>query len=123
MKKRVLLIEKDEAISDILRYILEDEGYDVIISVTEQGMVEKVINDRPDLILLDIIKPTEEGTALCDELKNSPSTKHIPVIVLSTYPGIQSVNIGCADDIIGKPFGVADMIGVVEKHLPHSELF
>lgn len=85
-------------------------------------MVEKVASERPDLILLDIRKPTDEGTALCYELKNTPSTKHVAIIVLSTYPGIQSVNIGCADDIIGKPFEVSEMISVIDEHLSSTEV-
>ncbi|WP_276348113.1 response regulator [Daejeonella sp. JGW-45] len=117
MKKKILVVERDEDILYIIRHLLEEQGYAVGVSITEEGIVDRVIKEKPDIILLDIIKPTAEGTALCNALKRVPSIKHIPVIVLSTYPQIQTVKIECADDIIDKPFDISEIINVIEDHL------
>ena len=117
MRKRILVVERDEDIIRLIGYILEEEGYLVSLSRTEEGILDWVIKEQPDAILLDIIKPTVEGTALCNAIKSVKSIKHIPVIVLSTYSQIKSVNIECADDIINKPFDISELINVIEDHL------
>ncbi len=71
----------------------------------------------PDLILLDVIHVTPEGTDLCRKLKALDSIKHIPVIVLSTHnKAIQTKKI-CADEVIPKPFDIDILLQVVENHL------
>lgn len=117
MKKKILVVERDEDILYIIRHILEDQGFEVGISRTEEGIVERVIAEMPDMVLLDIIKPSEEGKALCNALRLIHSIKHIPVIVLSTYPQIQKEKIECADKIIDKPFEVSEIVKVINEHL------
>lgn len=117
MKKKILVVERDEDILYIIRHILEDQGYEVWESNTEEGIVDRVIAEMPDMVLLDIIKPTDAGKDLCDALSEVDAIKHIPVIVLSTYPQIQREKIECADEIIDKPFDVAEIVNVINEHL------
>ncbi len=117
MKKKILVVERDEDILFIIRHILEDQGFEASVSRTEDGIVERVIAEMPDMVLLDIIKPTDAGKALCNALSMVESIKHIPVIVLSTYPQIQKEKIECADKIIDKPFEISEIVNVINEHL------
>lgn len=117
MGKKILVVERDEYILNVVTTILEDEGYCVIQSRTQLGIVDRVTEEKPDAIILDIVKPTIEGTALCNAIKKTKSIKHIPVIVFSTHPSIKSSNIDCADEVISKPFDIFEMIKTVESHL------
>lgn len=120
MKKKILVIENNEAISDAINHILTDEGYEVKLSLTDVDMFNKILLYKPDAILLDIIHPTVEGTELCRNLKAAETTKHIPVIVLSTHNKATSIKEVCADEVILKPFDVDFLINMVEKHLMQS---
>lgn len=122
MKKKILVIEKNEAILDVIEHILTDEGYEVRLSLTEDNIFDQILNYKPDAILLDIIRPTVEGTELCRNIKAAETTKHIPVIVLSTHNKAASIKDVCADEVINKPFDVSFLLNMVEKHLaePYS---
>ena len=118
MKKKIFVVEKDEAILEVITHILTEEGYKVISSRTEEGIVEHVLKFKPDAILLDIITPTEEGTKLCRSLKANKKTKYIPVIVLSTHIKVpESIKEVCADDALAKPFNIADLLSIIEGHI------
>lgn len=117
MKKKIFVVENDEDILNVVTAILEDHGYVVVSSRTEQGVVERLIEEKPDAVILDIIKPTLQGTALCDAIKKTESIKGLPIIVLSTYPNIKSYNVDCADSIISKPFDISEVVRTVESYL------
>ncbi|MEO6149918.1 MAG: response regulator, partial [Mucilaginibacter sp.] len=65
MKKRILVIENDEDILHIVAHILTEEGYQVIPSRSEEGMIKIIVKEKPDIIILDVVKTTAAGTALC----------------------------------------------------------
>ena len=117
MKKKILVVERDEDILYVIRHLLEDQGFEVGVSRSEEGILERVVAEMPDVVLLDIIKPSDEGKALCNALSQVPSIKHIPVIVLSTYPQIQKEDIECADEVIDKPFEISKIVNVINEHL------
>ncbi len=117
MRKKILVVEHDEDILNVVTMILEGEGYSVIQSRTEFGMIDKIIHEKPDVVILDIVKITAEGTALCNAIKETEETKDIHVIVFSTHPEIKSKQIDCADEVMTKPFDVFEMIKVVETRL------
>lgn len=112
MKKKVLIVEKDKDILQIISHILSSEGYEVSTSQTETGVLERIEKEKPEVVLLDIVKPTLEGTELCRALKNF---ENISVIVLSTHMNIESFLNVCADDIISKPFDISELIDTIEK--------
>lgn len=117
MRKKILVVEKDEDILNVVTTILEDEGYLVSQSRTELGVVDRVVKELPDAIILDIIKLTLEGTALCKALKRTKSIRHIPIIVLSTHPNIKLESLACATEVISKPFDISEVIETVRSHL------
>ena len=117
MKKKVLVVENDPDILEIISYVLKDDGYEPILCLTEKGIFDVIREKNPDVILLDVIKPTDQGTILCREIKAAETSKHIPVIVLSTHSQIEDVKEICADDVIKKPFDISYLLGVVREQL------
>lgn len=114
-KKKILVLEKDEDILQIISHVLTDEGYEVRASRSEKGMLEQIQQYRPDVIVLDIVRPTPEGTELCRAIKEADGIKHIPVVALSTHTRADLLTDICADDLIKKPFDVDFLIDVIEK--------
>ncbi len=117
MKQKVLVVERDSDILEIISHVLMDEGYEPILCRSEEGIFELIQTSKPDAILLDIVKPTDQGTRLCREIKAAETTKHIPVIVLSTHAQIDDVKNICADEIVKKPFDIDLLIDVVKHQL------
>ncbi|MDQ7947847.1 MAG: response regulator [Pedobacter sp.] len=117
MKQRILVVENNQTILELIGIVLEDAGYEVKLYTTEKAILSHIINFQPDAILLDIFKPTIEGTELCRQLKEAQSTAHIPVIVLSTHPQIAKVKEICADEIVPKPFDIDGLLDVLKDQL------
>jgi DNA-binding response OmpR family regulator len=117
MKKKILVVDRDKDILEIITYVLTDRGYEVISSRTEDGMLSQILNINPDAVLLDIIKPSIEGTELCRAIKGNNATKNIPVIVLSTHQKAAAVKEICADEIVAKPFDISELVETLEKQL------
>jgi len=122
MKKKIFVLENDEAILEIVIHLLTDEGYNVKALNVEEDIFEQIRNYRPDVILLDIVKPSEEGTVICRTLKADTKTKHIPVIVLSTHRKVaETIKNVCADDVISKPFDIEDLINTIKIQLTNFQ--
>ncbi|MBB6112578.1 response regulator [Mucilaginibacter lappiensis] len=121
MAKKILVIEDDKDIRDTIVYVLEEEGYEVIAS--DNARILKKVNDlEPDLILLDnwLTDWTSDlsGQQLSKALKNNPTTKHIPVILVSAINNLKEIaQAGEADGYIQKPFDLTELIEVVKRHI------
>lgn len=117
MKKKVLIIEDDEATSEVLEFIVTGLECEAITS-TYALPVKEVQAVSPDLILLDHWLGDHFGGDLCLKLKQNPSTKNIPVIIVSAHYTLKEIaEQFCADDYIAKPFSVDNMEKKIKKHL------
>jgi CheY-like chemotaxis protein len=117
MAKKILVVDDDESITEVIQMVLEGEGYEVAISL-DGSCIPDFPGSLPDLILLDILLQSKDGRKLCQQLKSAPKTSHIPVIVLSAHSdGSQAANECGADGFLEKPFDVDVLISTVEKHL------
>ena len=104
MSKRILIADDDEGIVDALTMILEITGYDVE-STYNGGEVLNAVERKPDLILLDIWLSGYDGRDICKALKNNPTLKDIPVLMISASRDIkQSALDAGANDFMEKPF-------------------
>ena len=83
MAKKVLNVEDDPDTRTFVSTVLEENGYIPIMAVDGEEGMEKVREERPDLIILDILMPRESGIKMYHELKTDPSLKDIPVVMLS----------------------------------------
>lgn len=102
--KKILIADDDEGILGLLRFILEDEGYEVETHFNG-ATIRSMETDFPDLILLDIHMNSLDGREICQQLKRQPHTRHIPVIMISAFNNLEKIIYDTgADAFIGKPF-------------------
>jgi len=119
MPKRILFIEDDPDIYEILNIVFDEEGYEVIgfRSPLSRGEIALI---HPDLILLDvrIVGSDKTGAEICAELKADPGFSSIPVLLLSAERDLERIasNAG-ADGMINKPFGLTELVAGVKKFL------
>ncbi len=122
-KKRVLIIEDDRDISELIRYNLEREGYEVTALFEGNGAFDHVSKCNPDLVLLDLMLPGTDGIEICRMIKNGDKTKDIPVIMLTAKGEESDVVVGLqmgADDYITKPFSPRVLAARVKAVLRRS---
>jgi two-component system alkaline phosphatase synthesis response regulator PhoP len=119
MKKRVLVVDDEKDIVDLLTYNLRKEGYDVLSAYDGLEAISKAAS-RPDLIILDLMMPLLDGFETCKRLKSSPETESIPVIFLTAKSGEVDEVVGLelgADDYILKPISPRKLIARVKAIL------
>lgn len=118
MPKLIQVIEDDEAIRDVIEYILQQSEFDVTVAANAKEFKVNLFNTLPDLILMDVKLPDGNGIQLCRKLKQSLDTRHIPVIIISAHANAeQSSKEAFADDFISKPFDLNELLALIEKHL------
>jgi DNA-binding response OmpR family regulator len=91
MAKKILIIEDDEFLRQLISKKISSEGFEVSSAIDGTDGIEKVKNEMPDLILLDLLLPTTDGYEVLSKIKADNATKAIPVIILS--------NLGQQDEI------------------------
>jgi two-component system alkaline phosphatase synthesis response regulator PhoP len=105
--ERILIIEDNSDIRELLRYNLQREGYDVSGADSGETGLRMARSSLPDLVLLDLMLPGMDGLQLCRELKDDPKTRTIPVVMLTAKGEESDIVVGLemgADDYITKPF-------------------
>lgn len=117
---RVLVVDDERNILDIIKFNLEVEGYEVITCMEGEEALNKVYETMPDLILCDIMMPAIDGLEVCRRLKADGRTNQIPVVMLSAktqaHDKIASIDAG-ADDFITKPFDFSDLVARIKINL------
>ena len=120
LKKKVLIIENDELIKDIVTFILELEGYEVIGA---RYAPEELQDIQADLILLDEWVNVKQGHMLCKQIKYISKLAHVPVIIFSTASNIMDIVKTCgADGYVQKPFDLDILMAEIKKFLPLQEV-
>jgi len=117
---KVLVIDDDPVIVELLRVNFEIEGFEVISAGDGREGFERARSDRPDLVLSDIMMPRYDGLQLLTQLKADPATRGLPVILLSAKAQNAEVQQGLdlgADDYVTKPFDPLELIDRVNAVL------
>lgn len=113
MAQRILLVEDESDLVDLLSYNLSREGYLVDIATTGTIALERLKERRPDLVLLDLMLPDVSGTEICRRLKGAGETRDIPVVMVTArgeeIDRIVGLELG-ADDYVTKPFSVRELM-------------
>ena len=105
MTKKIMILEDDEAIAELMRFYLEEEGFQVFISSKGGGFVDRVAEIQPDLISLDIMLPDTDGFSIFNKLQQDERTRDIRVIFVTVKEGDKEKGIKMgASGYIVKPF-------------------
>ena len=117
--RKILIVEDDPDIVLALTTILEDEGYAVVALDSGRHLSENMPpSSLPDLILLDMLLSGQDGREIARQLKADPSTRQIPILMLSAYPTIeQEAKAAGADSFLAKPFELDDLLAKVTSYL------
>ena len=116
---RILVIDDDKPILEVVKTILDNEGYVVEIISDWTVVFEKIRAYKPDLIILDIFISGSDGRVICKELKKSKTTTNIPVILFSATNRLEAYTKDSnAQGYLKKPFETADLLDIVKKCLP-----
>lgn len=121
-KKKILIVDDEQHIIDILVYNLKKEGYATIEANDGITAINMALEERPDLILLDIMLPKLDGLSVCKRIKNS---LNVPILMLTAKDGeidkILGLELG-ADDYITKPFSVRELMARVKANLRKADV-
>ena len=115
--KRILVVDDDETVLQLMRDVLGLEGYTVQIC-TNGTELQQLLQNPPDLIFLDVFLKQEDGRELCRHLKQDEQTRRIPVILYSAHIRPQeALQESQADDFLAKPFHLHDLLTKVTHYL------
>ena len=122
LMKRILVVDDNTDILQIVKIILENNGFEVVVTPNGEETLLKTETFHPQLILMDVFLSSGiDGREICKTLKANPETKDIPVILFSAQvkmeDGFKSWG---ADDFIAKPFEVKELINKIKSHLTES---
>src|ERR1700750_1108570 len=115
---RVLVVDDDEAIRRLIAVNLQLEGFDVETAVDGQDCLDRVTDVDPDVITLDVMMPRLDGWETAVQLRSSPETSHIKVVLITARAQEDDINRGAnvgADAYLTKPFDPGEMIRVVRE--------
>jgi DNA-binding response OmpR family regulator len=118
--QRILAVDDDKDILEVLQYILEDSGYEVETLADGHFLFDRIKANHPDLIILDImLGDSLDGRELCRNVKSKKDTYNIPVILISASHAITDSlkQNGNPDDFIAKPFDINTLLDSVERQL------
>ncbi|WHH57400.1 response regulator YycF [Petroclostridium sp. X23] len=117
MSRKILVVDDEKPIVDILRFNLKKEGYTIIEAYDGEEAVKKALNENPDLILLDVMLPKMDGFAVCKKVREKSDT---PILMLTAreeeVDKVLGLELG-ADDYITKPFSVRELMARVKANL------
>jgi two-component system response regulator VicR len=119
MPKRILIIDDDEDILEILNIIFQDEGFDVVVSNTGEAS-EHIDVIHPDILLLDvrIFGYEKRGNEICATIREKYSQNQLPVILISAETDIEALAGSCgANGYIKKPFDIGEVYSTVKRVL------
>jgi len=124
-KTKILLVDDDKDFVEATKLVLESKPYEIIVAYDGDEGLAKARNDKPDLIILDVIMPVKDGFSAAEQLKKDSELKKIPVIMLTSFSDKVgetnlSVSQGLAldtEDYVDKPVSPQELLSRVERLL------
>ena len=124
-KPKILVIEDEPDLLEVVQYNLEREGHKVIVCRNGEQGLSRIRTDDPDLVLLDLMLPGMDGVEVCRQVKADPVTRSIPVIMMTAKGEESDIVLGLgmgADDYITKPFSPRELVARVKVVLRRGPL-
>jgi DNA-binding response OmpR family regulator len=125
MNKRILVIEDDPSTLRLIKYSLQQEGYQVLTAPNGLEGIRKAKSEEPDLIILDVLLPGVDGFEICHRLRAEPQTARLPVLMLSAKARETDKATGLkvgANDYITKPWHRPELLDKIATVLQQSSL-
>jgi two-component system phosphate regulon response regulator PhoB len=123
-KPKILIIEDERSLVEVLTYNLEREGYEVFVANDGQEGLRQAQLKLPDLIVLDLMLPLKPGLEVCRDLRGGARTKDIPIIMVTARAEESDELVGFAtgaDDYVAKPYSMKVLIQRIKKELRRSQ--
>ena len=123
-KRKILIVEDDRDIVEMITYNLRADGYEVLSAFTGKDGITLARRERPDLIILDIMLPVMDGFEVCRVLKSTEATACVPIIILSAKSQETDKIVGLelgADDYVTKPFSPRELIARIKAVLRRNQ--
>ncbi len=118
MKKKILIVDDDTIIHETFDAVLSSDEFEVIHAYDGRSILERVINEQPDLVILDVMMPVRDGRDICRDIRKNPNTKDTIILMLSAknehFDRILGLELG-ANDYITKPFNPLMIANKVKK--------
>ena len=122
MSKKILVVDDEKPISDIIKFNLEKEGYEVVVAFDGEEALEKVESEKPDLLVLDLMLPKVDGLEVAKQVRAKYTT---PIIMAtakdSELDKVLGLELG-ADDYVTKPFSNRELVARVKANLRRQEV-
>lgn len=121
MNKKILVVEDEPLIVNMVKHRLEKHHFDVVEAFEGEEGLEKAKNEKPDLIILDIIMPKMDGYTFVKKLKRDEDTRNIPIIILTAWEKMEDLFLqeGIKDYLV-KPFKAEELLARIHKYLPEE---
>ncbi len=120
MLKKILIVDDEADLVETVRFPLEMEGFNVLVSYNGEDALNQARKEKPDLIILDLMLPKLDGYKVCRLLKFDEKYKHIPILMLTAKTQEKDKILGMetgADEYITKPFEMDDLMEKVKAYL------
>ncbi len=116
--KRIIIAEDDQAISEVVKIILEGEGYITEVVSVENVLLHKIFHEPPNLLLLDIWLDGSDGGKIAQIIRDDVRTAGLPIIIVSANNQTEEIarSVG-ANDFLQKPFNIDDLLRKVDEHI------
>lgn len=121
MLKRILMLDDNQDILDVVKEALSYERFEVTITSETENIIDNITNYKPDLIILDYKMNGLRGDNICRQLKVHPQLSEVPVIICSAYLNKDDILACGCDAIITKPFGLDELLDTVNALLLMSQ--
>lgn len=121
MAKKVLIIEDDEHISKVYELKLAKEGIETAVARDGEEGIAKIVSEKPDLVMLDLMIPRKDGFAVLDEVRKNPAIKDIPIIVFSNLgqkaDKDRALSLGAKEYVVKVDLPIQEVIAKVKGYL------
>ena len=123
---KILVVDDEDHIVELIKFNLESSGYEVIVAFNGEDAIKKALDEKPDLIILDLMLPKIDGVEVCRRIKGNEETSNICIIMLTAKSDESDKIVGLetgADDYITKPFSVKELIARVNAVLRRNSQY
>ncbi len=122
--KKILLVEDEQDILHLVKHYLEKESFRTVVAMTGLEALKKVVEDKPDLVILDLMLPEMNGLEICKRLRSDSNTAMLPIIMLTAKAEESDTIVGLelgADDYVTKPFSPKTLVARVKALLRRAD--